>query len=301
MRDLLSELTRESAPRRRKRTLEDRRPRERKRSEVPSIELNRVVRERLGPSRPASKPRPGGGVARWGEYRLAADSVEALRVTGAFGTVGLRDLEELYTSPGRARRSVRELQAAGLLRIERFRRGQRSLRAVTLTRRGVRLLKLAIDPRDKHDVGAQAYLGGPARPSQVQHDVAVYRAAREETRRVEASGGRVRRVVTEGELQAQASRAMHEARSKGSGLQRARRLAAAKVDLRMVNGRLAFPDVRLETAGRDGCRDTARHIDVEVVTRDYRQASLRAKGSAGFVVYRAAADGSVSRTPGIGT
>lgn len=254
-----------------------------------------IIRERLGAPAGGPRPQARAGVARWGRHSLAADSVRALRAIGSFGTVGHADLKALYTSPGRATRSIRRLESAGLLQVERFRRGHLSFRGVTLTAKGVRLLVRSIDPREAGDRHAQTYLRGPARPSQILHDLAVYRAARQETGRIEASGSSVRRVVTERELQARASRVMHAARAAGADGPQARAAAAKKVGLKVVGGKLAFPDVRLETAPRDGEEGRPGSVDIELVTLNYRQASLRAKGTAGFTVYRVDDRGAVSR------
>ena len=63
----------------------------------------------------------------------------------------------------------------------------------------------------------------------------------------------------------------------------------------MVDGKLAFPDVRLETVPRDNGEGRPGAVDIELVTRNYRQASLRAKVTAGFTVYRVDDRGTVIR------
>ena len=238
------------------------------------------------------------GTARWGAHRLAYDSVEALRTTGAFGTLALADFKDLYETRGRARASIRELQSAGLLRVESFRRGRRTFKAVTLTGKAARLLERSIDPREPGDESAQTYERGPARPSQVVHDLAVYRAARAETRRLRGQGRSVRRVLTERRLMALASRAMHAARQDGLDSTQARPVAAKALGLAVIDGQLAFPDVRLETGRRDGGPASDSWIDLEVVTADYRQRGLQQKERAGFTVYRADAAGGITRLRG---
>ncbi len=259
-----------------------------------------VRRETLGPATGLGGSRAGLGMARWGRHRLAADSVEALRATGSFGTVELSDLGRAFPSARRARRAIRDLQASGLLRLERFRRGRRKVTAVTLTPKGARLMERSVDPREKGDERAQIYARGPARPAQVLHDIAVYRAACQETRRIRAGGRRVRRVVTERQLQAQAARLMHAARARGSDSSAARTATAEKLGLTLVDGKLAFPDLRLETLPRDGSADREDWVDLELVTPDYRDASMRAKSRAGFTVYRVDGAGRVTRSSGKG-
>ena len=106
-----------------------------------------VLRDTLG----GGRRKRGRALAQWGRHRLAADSVEVLRTAGIFGTVKLSDLTELFDSAGRARRSLRELERDGLVRVERFQRGSRRIDAVSLSSRGRRLLERSIDPRERGD------------------------------------------------------------------------------------------------------------------------------------------------------
>ncbi len=257
-----------------------------------------VPRQMLGDPSAGTRPQAGRGMARWGRHRLAADSVNALRVTGIFGTVDYADAAELFCSERRARRSLQELERLGLSRIERFRRGQQVIEAVTLTRQGKRLLERAVDPRERADEEAQAYLAGPARSAQVLHDTAVYRAAREEMRRIEADGRLVRRIRTEQQLQRLAARSMRAAKRSGADNPAARSAAATALDLTVRDGKLSFPDARIEWEQAARGPSGSGWVDVEVATQDYRQSSLRAKAAAGFCVYYMDANGNVSRQAG---
>ena len=251
--------------------------------------------EELYPARAGRRERARRGTAQWGRYRLAADSVEALRVAGMFGTVERSDLSELFESAGRARRALPELESAGLLRTERYVRGSRVVNAVTLTGTGKRLLERGVDPRPAGDIRAQAYRAGTARPSQVLHDTAVYRAARREWERIEAMGGRVQRVRSDGDLRRIANRIASAERKAGAGEERSRSAAADALGLRVAGGKLSLPDVRLEYSlpdPGDGI-ETAGYVDVEVVTRDYRSRALAAKAEAGFRVHEMDADGTL--------
>lgn len=239
--------------------------------------------------------RRGRGLARWGRFRLAADSVEALRLAGIFGTVELSDLTDLFESAGRSKRSVRELERDGLLRVERFQRGGRRIEAVTLTSRGRRLLEHRIDPRERGNEEAQAYLSGSAHAAQVLHDTAVYRAARCEMRHIAAEGGEVRRIRTERQLRRIALRHMDAARRGGEDGREARAEAAGQLQLTVTGGKLSFPDVRIEWERPPAHGGEAGFVDIEVTTADYRESSLSAKSAAGYQIYRMAADGRVSR------
>ena len=251
--------------------------------------------EELCEVRPGRVERSGRGTAQWGRYRLAADSVEALRAVGMFGTVEKADLRDLFESPARASRALADLGRSGLLRVEGFRRGGRGLEAVTLTRDGKRLLEREVDPRDAGDLDAQSYRSATARPSQVLHDTAVYRAARRECKRIEALGGRIERIRTDSDLRRIVDRIADEARESGSSEERSRSRAAAALGLAFAEGKLTLPDVRIECCLPDAIGDLGerKFVDVEVATRDYREAALRAKAEAGFRIHAMDIDGSL--------
>lgn len=249
-----------------------------------------VLRDTLGGGR-----RKGGrALAQWGRHRLAADSVEALRTAGIFGTVELSDLTDLFDSAVRAKRSLQELERDGLLRVERFRRGSYRIDAVSLSSRGRQLLERSIDPRERGDEEPQAYLSGPPRAAQVWHDAAVYRAARCEMQRLAAEGAQVWRVRTERQLRRIALRRMDAGRRSGEDGREAREAAADQLQLAVTDGKLSLPDVRIEWE-RPAAGGEAGFVDIEVTTADYRESSLSAKAAAGYQVYRMAADGRVSR------
>ena len=257
-----------------------------------------IRREVLGGKAGSSRRKRSRAVAQWGRFRLAADSVEAMQAAGTFGTVELSDLTDVFESAGRTKRSVRELEREGLLRVETFQRGSRRIEAVTLTTQGRRLLERSIDPRETGNEEAQAYLSGCARSAQVLHDTAVYRAARCEMRRLAEDGGAVRRVRTERQLRRIALRHIDAAKRRGEDRDKARAGAARELRLTVADGKLSFPDVRIEweRAGERGSE--AGFVDIEVTTADYRESSLSVKAMAGYQIYRMAADGRVSRQGG---
>lgn len=261
---------------------------DRGRSPQPSPYAEPPARIRLGRVELA-----GRGTAQWGRHRLPADSVEALRLVGTFGTVDVGDLADMFRSARRLRGAVSELQQVGLLRVERFRRGRRVVDAATLTRAGKRLMERLVDPRQPGDEDAHTYRAGPARSTQVLHDTAVFRAARREARAIEAVGGRIRRIRTDQDLQRLAWRRFQSARRGGATRKNAQASVAESLHLSVYDGKLTFPDVRIEydPAGPDGTATIGRFVDVEVATPDYRQRALRAKQAAGFRVYSMNSDG----------
>lgn len=283
-------------PRRPRRTRTGRAPRAR----GAGIILPGRGREVLVRAAPGSVNQPGRGITQWGRHRLAADSVEALRIVGAYGTVSVGDLTDTFGSVRRMRAAVLGLRQAGLMRVERFRRGQRLIEAATLTRSAKRLLERSVDPRDPSDEDAQSYRAGPARRSQVLHDIAVYRAAHREAKAIEAAGGSVARIRTDDDLQRMAWRRMERDRRAGASRKQAQAAAAAHLRLTIHGGRLIFPDLRIEYEPGSGNSGPGgrEHLDVEVTTPDYREPALRAKSAAGFRVYALQPDGSLSSGTG---
>ena len=269
------------------------------RTDLRDLAVVQLVRTRTGQSDRSCK-----GTAQWGRHRLAADSVEALRLVGAFGTVDAGDLAGTFRSARRLQQVVADLRRAGLLRVERFRRGRRVVDAASLTGAGKRLLERSVDPRERGDEGAQRYRTGPARRTQVLHDTAIFRAALREAKAIEALGGQVRRIRTGDDLQRLAWRRMESARRGGASRDDAQSAAAASLQLSLCDAKLTFPDVRIEYESQvpePGSNGTG-FVDVEVATPDYRESSLRAKTAAGFRIYTMNPDGSLrSDAPPIGS
>lgn len=252
-------------------------------------------RERLWEPQPGRVELSGRGTARWGCFRLPADSVEALRAVGSFGCVALDDLSPLFESAARARKELRDLRRKGLLRTERFRRGHRLVRVASLTAVGKRLMERVVDPRVSGDEHAQRYRAGPVRSAQVPHDLAVYRAARLETEAIQSRGGRVVLVRTDDDLRHLVARRANRARRAGASQRKAKAVAAASLGLTLRGKNVTYPDIRIEyecAAPSDGGSESG-FIDVEVVTPDYRGPALRAKADAGFRIYRMGGDGSL--------
>ncbi len=248
---------------------------------------------------PSRLEQAGQGTAQWGRHRIAADGIEALRRVGMFGTIDRADLVERFASARRSRQALAGLADAGLLRVQRFRRGQRIVDAVSLTRTARQLLERMVDPREPGDPDAQVYRVSMARPSQILHDVAVYRAACREWRRIEAAGGRVTRILSDSDLQRLVDRRVARLREAGGRKHPSRSEAAAALGLQLADGRLVLPDVRIEyrqSGSGDGPGERG-FVDVEVVTRDYREQSLAAKAASGFRIHAMDADGRLGADP----
>jgi hypothetical protein len=129
------------------------------------------------------------------------------------------------------------------------------------------------------------------KPRELSHDAQMYRAFVRAAERLRADGHRVERVVLDYELKREYQKFLQEPnRGRADGDGRPSRSAsdvkawAQEHDLSVVNGRVQFPDVRIEYERSDGRRDVE---NVEVTTLHYRGAHASGKVAAGFTRFRA--------------
>lgn len=210
---------------------------------------------------------------------------------GRFRAVAVSDLTRAWYQGSHAALD-RDLDTLGKLGlIERHtvsldRRGG-TISAVTLTREGRKLVRKSL-PRGS----AQAIYSGLVKPRELAHDASLYRMYRAEAARIEASGGRVRRVILDYELKKRAYSPLAKAQDLPP-FERAQRQQeiARENGLSVVDGRIAFPDVRVEYELPDG---ELRDIDLELATRNYRAAHIHSKAKAGFKIYVDSASGALS-------
>ena len=216
---------------------------------------------------------------------------QVLWEAGRFRTVAEPDLARTQYGGNHAalQRDLDRLSKLGL--IERHTvsidgRG-RTLSVVSLTRKGKAFVK---DSPLQNADGQQAIFAGIVKPRELVHDTAIYRMYLAEADKIEAKGGRVKRVVLDYELK----KAAYSPMAKAIDLppveyaERQQQIAAEN-GLTVVDGHIVLPDLRIEYETPEG---EIRHMDLELVTENYRGAHVGAKGSAGFKMY---ADGSSSR------
>jgi len=199
-----------------------------------------------------------------------------------------RDVEHfIYRGDTAAfRRDLRNLEAQGLIE-RRIPTGTRARHpeVLSLTPAARRLL----EESRPIDQPTQRYYSGVVKPRELSHDAALYRMAQHERTEIEARGGRVRRVVLDAELKANVYRAWDQA-SQGTRDDQTKEQVADAYGLPIANGRIQFPDVRLEVEREDG---TTGYVDLELATRHYHRAHLQAK--AGFKMYVPHGDDLIAR------
>lgn len=264
-----------------------------------------VARGRQSASRRTRRPRPGArstgggarGRARRREGRGRGPRIEeraegVLRDAGMFRCVSVRDLVDFRFGGNAfaAMATLRRLERAGLVEVVSARgpRGGR-FRCVGLTEAGRRRLDA--------QGGGQRWWTGRIKGRQVSHDVAVYRAVMARWRKIEAEGGRVRRVRIDSEFRSLVARRVERARARGGSAAAEAEVARCAEELRLSldGGTLHYPDARIEYEDASGRTGGA---DIEVVTEHYRGGTVRAKAAAGFSIH--AAGRAAARAGGFG-
>lgn len=216
-------------------------------------------------------------------YELSAAERALMNDVGRFRTVALADLLKYRYRAEKAsfEEDFRHLLEQGLLqRRTVWTAGKgRSLTIAVLTKRGKSVLEA-----DLGATGDQRIYNGFVKPAEVHHDAAIYRMFHAEAEKIRALGGDIRRVVLDYELKQKVYRPLAKARPNLSPLAYARRQeeVARQNGLKVVQGRVLLPDLRIEYATRDG---QSAHVDLELATAHYRGRAIRGKAEAGFKMY----------------
>ena len=209
----------------------------------------------------------------------------AVADVGMYRSVAYRDLAEAHFEghPYAARRAVDRMIRSGHVR-EHSAKGPQggTYKVLTLTERGVeRAERVAreqgLDPKQKA-------WSGLVKPGELQHDVAVFRAARIEQVKLLEQGAVLKRVRIEAELKREIARATETSRARGGkeAADAARFQAAEALGLPVKNGRVEYPDAQLEYSDIDG---RSGRVNVEIASEHYSAKSIGAKVAAGFAVH----------------
>jgi hypothetical protein len=221
-------------------------------------------------------------------YLLRESELHSLADIGKFRVLAAGDLAKFgYGGDiGRMERDLRRLEESSLVTDKTFEISRKkTLRVLTLTKKGHRLLRNAnVLPED------QPTYHGFTKPREVKHDAALYRLYQKEASRIERAGGRPVRVLLDYEIKRHLNRelaALGSDRENENG--RAKQETAERHGLAVVDGKVAIPDLRIEYQTPDL---EPRHVDLDLVTRDYRPRGLSQKVKAGFSLYSPADDAS---------
>jgi hypothetical protein len=219
-------------------------------------------------------------------YSLRPSEIRTLTDVGRFRVVAVGDLANLGYSGDRPGMDsdLRNLVRQGLVQ----RRGTSALkkesqRVLTLTKQGQRFLRRhGLVPED------QAIYSGLVKPKEANHDASLYRLYRKAAGEIERNGGKVLHVQLDYELKEKLYRKLGKTQTKSDGWnQRSKVGLAHQLRLPVVNGKVAFPDVRIEYANQE--MEISR-IDLELATGHYHGKHLAEKARAGFQIYARSED-----------
>ena len=209
----------------------------------------------------------------------------AIADVGIYRNVAYRDVVDAHFEghPYTARRAVDQMVRSGQVR-EHTAQGPQggSYKVLTLTERGVERAERVA--REQGLDSQQKAWGGLVKPRELQHDVAVFRAARIEQMKLLEQGATIKRVRIDAELKREIARATESSRARGGkeAADAARLEAAEALGLAVKDSRVEYPDAQLEyldVEGRSG------RVNVEVATEHYSAKSIAAKAAAGFAVH----------------
>jgi hypothetical protein len=212
-------------------------------------------------------------------YLLRDSEMHSLEEIGKFRVIAATDLTRFSYSGDRQRmeKDIRDLARQSLLSDKTLEISQnKTLRVVTLTKAGHRLVK-----KNSQVSNDQPIYHGLVKPREVKHDAYLYRLYQKEVARIERGGGRPVRVLLDYELKRNLNRDLALLGKEKDDPERKSQVAE-KHQLRVVNGKIPIPDLRVEYETPEL---ELRHVDLELATRDYRPRGMAEKASAGFSIY----------------
>jgi hypothetical protein len=214
-------------------------------------------------------------------YALRPSEIHTLTGVGKFRVVGVEDLATFAYNGDRermqtdlrnlARQGLMEQRGTGPLKKE-------SRRVLTLTEQGQRLIR-----RHGFVSEDQAIYSGLVKPKEADHDADLYRMYHKAADEIERKGGKLLGVQLDYELKEKLYQRLGRAQARGRGeTQRLKETFARDLQLPVVQGKVSFPDLRIEYATQEN--ETAR-LDLELATRHYHAGHIAEKARAGFQLY----------------
>jgi DNA-binding MarR family transcriptional regulator len=215
-----------------------------------------------------------------------------VRTLALVGAVRIADARVLDSHTGdRWHGDLEHLREAGLITLTpHLLDGQRTA-LVTLTRDGKALLKE--HQRTVQGTPKQRFYAGFVKRREATHDAQLARVYLAAAERLQERGARIRRVVVDFELKCEYQRFLqarnHEAGRSSGRPDRAEEEIHAWADahgLPLDEGRVLFPDLRIEYEGADGRTYWEDH---ELCTGHYTTRQMGAKRAAGFHLHHSRA------------
>ena len=208
----------------------------------------------------------------------------AVAEIGIYRSVAYKDMSEAHfdSHPYATRRAVDRMIQRGDVE-EHTAKGPQggTYKVLTLSRQGARRAEGVARARGL--AKEQKAWSGIVKPAELEHDTAVFRAARIEQAKLIEQGAVLKRIRIDAELKGEVARASETARARGGkeAADRARLAKAKERGLPVKEGRVEIPDAQLEYEidGRSG------RVNVEVATGHYSAKSIAGKAAAGFAVH----------------
>jgi len=219
-------------------------------------------------------------------FSLRSSEIAALRDIGTFRTVDARDLARFVYGGDAARLKydLESLRAQGLVEEKTLLRAHRSARKlVALTAEGQRIVRKAGGLRED-----QRVYHGFVKPKELDHDADLYKVYQKAAEEIREKGGKPIRVRLDFELKESINRAKEVSRRLSKD-ERRRLLAtvAEEQGLTLDNGTIHLPDIQVEYETREGA---VERENLELLSRNYREAGIRGKAAAGFKIYARTGD-----------
>jgi DNA-binding MarR family transcriptional regulator len=214
-------------------------------------------------------------------FQLRDSEVAALIEIAKFRSVRTDDLTEIHYKGDRERatQDVRNLTAQGLIR-RRTLDGTEKDQLLAVTRAARQFLERA-KPQSLDT--QQTLYHGFVKPREARHDAALYRLFHKAADRITSQGGTKLRVVLDFELKRKIYRELAKLKSLPPEAQaNAKTQIAEAYGLKVVNGKIPLPDLRIEYETRE--HEQAR-VGLELATKDYRGHHVADKAKAGFSIY----------------
>jgi hypothetical protein len=220
-------------------------------------------------------------------YELRDSEIHLLSEVGKFRVVAQNDLAEFAYDGDRNRveRDIENLERQGLAEVKTILGTEHNpIEVVTLTKEGNKFLRQGgiLEP------GQRTY-HGLKKPNEAAHDADLYRLYHKVSDEIESQGGRVVGVRLDYELKDELySRIARASKSRQQTRHAIREEMAKGFHLKVVDGKIPIPDLRIEYVNENDCQLQRR--DLELATDHYRPRGLSEKARAGFHVYARAED-----------
>jgi hypothetical protein len=215
-------------------------------------------------------------------YSLRDSEIHTLSEVGKFRVVAMKDLTQFAYNGDHSRmeNDIESLARQGLVRESSVATIQYNPGpVVTLTKEGHKLLS-----RGKVLPSGQATYHDLKKPKEAIHDADLYRLYHKAADEIEADGGKVLQVKLDYEMKhklySRHARASKESSRNAAEIQEE---VARNYDLRVVDGKIPIPDLRIEYVNEND--NEIQRRDLELATEHYHSRAFSEKARAGFQIY----------------